>query len=70
MISGERQSIPHFDQMKTEWYAKTINNIIIIIIIRKFITRTCSQALSMNRRLSYHSSLFQADAHTTQQVKQ
>ena len=26
------------------------NNIIIIIIIRKLITRTCSQALSMNRR--------------------
>ena len=25
--------------------------LIIIIIIRKFITRTCSQALSMNRRL-------------------
>ena len=24
--------------------------IIIIIIIRKFVTRTCSQALSMNRR--------------------
>ena len=28
----------------------TIIIIIIIIIIRKFITRTCSQALSLNRR--------------------
>ena len=38
-----------FEFTKGKQYNNNTNNIIIIIIIRKFITNTCSQALSMNQ---------------------
>ena len=41
---------PAVMQRVERWTYNNNNNNKIIIIIRKFITRTCSQALSMNRR--------------------